>query len=137
MGRRTFQSIGRPLSGRHNLVVSRDRSYRPEGVRVEHGVDDALAAAAAIADADGGGEVMVIGGALEAASRLYLTEVGADVDGDVRFPAFDRANWHEVSRDSHPEHPPDIPPFSFVVLDGLGGSDHGGRVAAPTTEAHP
>ncbi len=90
MGRRTWDSIGRPLPGRRTLVLTRDRGFRAEGTEVVHDWEAALAAAA-------GTELMVVGGAeiyalaLPQADRLYLTEVDAEPEGDVRFPAFDRA----------------------------------------------
>ncbi|MCB2100871.1 MAG: dihydrofolate reductase [Rhodobacterales bacterium] len=118
MGRVTFDSIGRPLPGRTNIVVTRDGAWTAEGVRVAHDV----AAALALAAAEGAAEAMVIGGAtiyaqtLDRTDRLYLTEVHATVDGDTRFPPLDRAQWTEVSREDHPADG-DRPGYSFVVLD--------------------
>ena len=119
MGRRTYRDIGRPLPGRRNIVISRNRSLCIDGVSVVHGLDAALAAAAM----DGGGEVMVIGGAeiyamaLPRAGRMYLTEVHAAARGETRFPAFDRAAWHEASRELVETEGPDVPNYSVVVLD--------------------
>jgi dihydrofolate reductase len=93
MGRKTWESLGRPLPGRNNIVITRDKNYRAEGASVVHTIDEALVAAQ---DAT---EVFVIGGAeiytitLPRADCLQLTELDADVDGDVRFPTFDRAQW--------------------------------------------
>ena len=119
MGRKTFESIGRPLPGRPNLVVSRNRGFAPEGVDVYGGLDAAVAHAKTLA----GNEVMVIGGAglydaaLVIADRIYLTEVHAAVAGDVTFPAFDRAKWLEISRQRQPAGEKDDFDHSFVVLD--------------------
>ncbi len=101
MGRKTFESIGKPLPGRLNIVVTRDTNYRHEGVKVVHGTDQALEAAA---DAP---EVMVIGGAelfrlfLPSASRIHLTRVHANVDGDVIWPALDTRQWEVIERERH------------------------------------
>lgn len=120
MGRKTFESIGRPLPGRPNVVLTRDTAWSADGVSVTHSFDQALAVAAAQAGEDG--EVMVIGGAdlfamaLPRASRLYLTEVRLQPDGDVYFPPFDHEEWREVERrpgqpDAEGRHTHD-----FVVL---------------------
>jgi len=98
MGRKTFDSIGKPLPGRANIVVSRSME-KHEGVVVARTVEDGLRAASDAAARLGVNEIVVIGGAeiyastLPLAGRIYLTEVDADVDGDVRFPAFDPAEW--------------------------------------------
>jgi dihydrofolate reductase len=116
MGRKTFQSIGKPLPGRPNIVVTRDPAWAADGVQVAHGLDQALDLAAGLA---AGGEVMVIGGAelfnatLATAGRLYLTEVHRDYQGDVFFPRPDPAAWREVSREDHAGDPS----YSFVVLE--------------------
>jgi len=100
MGRKTFESIGKPLPGRHNIVVTRDANYRRDGVSVVHGVDDAVRAAAEAS------EIMVIGGAdlfrlfLPHAGRIQLTRVHGDIAGDVRWPALDDS-WQVVARESH------------------------------------
>lgn len=105
MGRKTFQSIGRPLPGRANIVVTRDRTFSVPGVTLAGSVDEALREAEATARRDGVDEVMVIGGGeiyarlLPVAARIYLTEVHAAPDGDVLFPELDPAMWREVARD--------------------------------------
>lgn len=107
MGRRTFESIGRPLPGRHNIVLTRDPAWTADGVTTVHGLREALqvARAEAAGDGDGDPEVMVIGGAdifalaLPLADRLYLTEVKGRPDGDTYFPPLDPDDWREVSRD--------------------------------------
>jgi dihydrofolate reductase len=108
MGRRTFESIGRALPGRRNIVVTRSPGFRAEGVTVAHSLGEALAAAGSdpVAGEAGEGavdEIMVIGGAelyreaLPLAQRIYLTRVHADVEGDVRFPALDPGEWRATS----------------------------------------
>ncbi|HMM53427.1 MAG TPA: dihydrofolate reductase [Candidatus Desulfobacillus sp.] len=99
MGRRTFESIGRPLPGRRNIVVTRNANWRAPGCETAASLDEALALCGGDA-----GEVFVIGGAqiyaeaLPRAQRLYLTEIHRDFPGDTRFPDFDRRDWREVSR---------------------------------------
>ncbi len=100
MGRKTFDSIGKPLANRANIVVSRTMPER-DGVIVARSIDGAIAAAKKAAEASGVEEIFVIGGAdlyektLPIADRLYLTEVDAAVDGDVRFPRFSPAEWRK------------------------------------------
>jgi len=102
MGRKTFESIGRPLPGRRNLVITHNPRYRAEGCEVLTSLEAALAACAGTAD-----EIFVIGGAqiyaeaLPLARRLYLTEIRAEFPGDAHFPAFDRGAWRETAREHH------------------------------------
>ena len=119
MGRKTFASIGRPLPGRLNIVVTRDSTFHHDGVRVCHDLASALALADQQATIDGCEEIMVMGGgeiyaqALPFASRLYLTEVDVEVEGDARFPELDDSQWEEVQR--VPGEPADgQPDYSFV-----------------------
>lgn len=106
MGRKTFESLGRPLPNRTNIVVTRDRGYARPGARVAHSLDDALAIAAS--DLPDDRLVFVIGGEnlytqmLPRAERLYVTLVDAEVDGDARFPEFDWQQWRELERREHP-----------------------------------
>ncbi len=119
MGRKTWESIGRPLPGRTNIVVTRDAGYQAEGCTVVHSVDQALEAAA------GSDEVMVIGGAnlyqqlLERADCLYLTLVKAAVEGDAWFPEFDMAQWREVGRESHSRDEKNEFDYEFVALERI------------------
>jgi len=123
MGRKTYESIGRPLPGRLNIVVTRDRSYSPDGVSVVNSLDEALEAAQTRAKEDGVEDVMVVGGGqiyadtISRADRVYLTEVHAEVDGDTIFPALSDSEWREVFRDARPENVEGEPAYSFVILD--------------------
>ncbi len=133
MGRRTCESIGRPLPGRHNIVLSRDPAFRAEGCTVVRSVDEALAAAA------GSDELMVIGGAqlyallLDRADRLYLTLVHAEVEGDARFPEFDRDAWREIGREDFAADENNEYDYSFVVLERMPRSHPAtGEEGAPT-----
>lgn len=111
MGRKTFQSIGRPLPNRHNIVVTRDPDWRADGVTVAHSLSEALARAV-------GEEIMVIGGAglyaesLPFAGRIYLTEIEAAPEGDTHFPELG-PDWREMARERHPGDPA----YSFVLLE--------------------
>ncbi|WIX33854.1 dihydrofolate reductase [Salinicola sp. JS01] len=119
MGRKTFESIGRALPGRLNIVITRSSSYRHAGVRVCHDLAAALALADQQALIDGADEIMVMGGgeiyaqALPVASRLYLTEVAVTLDGDAHFPAFDAAEWQEIGREPGAAKPGQ-PDYAFV-----------------------
>jgi dihydrofolate reductase len=124
MGRKTWESLPkRPLPGRTNIVLSRDQSFETIGALVCETFSEAVQIAREQAAEDGVDEVCVIGGstlfeaALPKAKRLYLTEVEADVAGDVTFPVFDESAWSEVSRESHPAGEQDEYPFTFRVLE--------------------
>lgn len=105
MGRRTWESIGRPLPGRDNIVVSADLPDAPPGVQVCATPADAVAQARSVAARRGADEIMLIGGgqlyawALPLAHRLYLTLVHRDVEGDAYFPLWDRSGWTELQRE--------------------------------------
>lgn len=121
MGRRTFQSIGKPLPGRTSIVVTRDAGFAaPEGVMIAPSLDAALETARDIARKDGVDEVMVIGGAqiyaqaLPLADRVRLTEVHERPEGDVHFPKLNPAHWREVAREGPFQGERDEFPFSFV-----------------------
>lgn len=125
MGRKTFESIGKPLPGRANLVVTRNQEWQHAGVRVFHDLASAYRSAEAQAEIDGVDEVMVIGGgeifteALPDADRLYLTEVHADVAGDAYFPEVDWDQWQEVSRKDHSASENNPYDYSFVTYDRI------------------
>lgn len=114
MGRKTFDSIGKPLPGRTSVVLTRNLEWSFDGCLVVSSVDDALAQ---LADRE---EVLVIGGAelyqqtLPRADRLYLTEIDADFEGDAWFPVFDLSQWQQISRQPHPDNGRGFG-FDFVV----------------------
>lgn len=117
MGRRTFESIGRPLPGRLNIVVTRDRGFSPPGVVVAPSIE------AALGHAEDAAEVMVIGGAsfyaqtLPLAQRLYLTLIHGEFTGDAFFPAWDPREWVEVNREDFAPQTDNGPAYSFVTLE--------------------
>lgn len=123
MGRKTFESIGRPLPGRTNIVITRNPDFHAEGVKVVASLDEALDLAGDIALIDGALELVVIGGAeiyglaIPRADRLYITEVHAEVSGDTHLPQINWTEWREVSRERHPGVAPNPYDYSFVVYD--------------------
>ena len=126
MGRKTWESIGRPLPGRTNIVITRDQNFQAAGVRVVHSLDDALRLAEHVGVIEGAEEVIVIGGAeiyalaLPKAERLYLTQVHAEVEGDAWFPEFDLSQWQELAREDFKAEGPNPYPYSFIVLERHG-----------------
>ncbi|MFN8990622.1 MAG: dihydrofolate reductase [Betaproteobacteria bacterium] len=118
MGRRTWESIGRPLPGRRNVVITRQAGYQAAGAEVFADLNGALAAVA------GAPEVFVIGGgelyaaALPLAHRLHLTELHQSVEGDAHFPPFDPAHWTQTMRESHTA--PGGLRYDFVVYERCG-----------------
>lgn len=117
MGRATFESIGKPLPERHNIVLSRQADYCVEGTTV---VASPAAALAAAGDVD---EVMVIGGGevyslfLPMARRVYLTRVHAEFDGDTFFPDLEASDWDIVHRESHAADDNNDHDFTFLTLE--------------------
>lgn len=98
MGRKTFESIGRPLDGRANLILSKQENYQPQGCHVFQSLENALEAAKTL-----GNELFIIGGAtlyemtLPLAQKLYLTQIQTEFDGDTFFPQFNLNDWNEIS----------------------------------------
>ena len=119
MGRRTFESIGKPLPGRRNIVVTSRAGFVAPGCEVVGSIDDALAAAG---DA---GEIMVIGGAdlyrqvLPRADRIYLTRVHVECDGDVRFPELDPDQWCAAGEATHEADDTNDYGFTTMTLDRI------------------
>ena len=117
MGRKTYESIGRPLPGRHNIVVSWNQSYQAEGCTVVHSPEAALAAAGDVE------EIVVIGGAylyeyfLPVSGRLYLTILDESFAGDVFFPELDRAEWHNVLSEIHEPDEKNAYRYQFMILE--------------------
>lgn len=129
MGRKTFESIGRPLAGRTNIVVTRQPDYRAEGVHVVGSLEAAITLADKIACIDGSEEAFVIGGAglyreaLPLAERFHLTKVHAEIDGDTWLDAFDESAWREIWREDF-EHDESNPyDYSICLLEKRGRRD--------------
>ena len=121
MGRKTFESLRRPLPGRTNIVITRDTAYRAAGAIVTNCLADARAIATGDALRRFATEIAVIGGAdiyalwMDSADRLEVTEVHARPDGDTRFAAVAAADWEEVARTRNPAGPDDNADFSYVT----------------------
>jgi len=120
MGRKTYLSIGKPLPGRTNIVVSRNAGFAVPGALVAATLDAALAVARGDALRRGAGEIAVIGGTdifaqcMPLAERLEITHVHSRPDGDTHFPAIDPERWRPVERSEHPPGPQDETGFAFV-----------------------
>jgi len=123
MGRKTYESIGRPLPNRTNIVVSRNPDFSADGVVVVDSLEAAIKHAEAVNTINGVEEVMIIGGAaiyeaaLPLADRLYLTHVHASVEGDAHFPKVDLSQWLEMTRDDFQKDESNPYDYSFVVYD--------------------
>ncbi|MCH8684589.1 dihydrofolate reductase [Pedomonas mirosovicensis] len=121
MGRKTFESIGKPLPARHNIVVTRNPEWTAEGVTVAPNLAEAIAASG-LDPKTRADEIMVIGGAeiyaqaMPFAHRIYLTEVHVEPVGDTSFPMPDPHEWAETARETFPEED-DFPAYSFVTLE--------------------
>jgi dihydrofolate reductase len=117
MGRKTYESIGKPLPGRENIVVTRDQSYEAEGTTIVHSVDEVLQINAE--------EVCVIGGSeifkqfLPVADRLYITEIHHTFEADTYFPELNDNEWKEVSRTEGIVDEKNKYPHEFVVYEKI------------------
>jgi dihydrofolate reductase len=123
MGRKTFLSIGRPLDGRDNIVVTRDPFFEVAGVSACATVSEALTLARVLATTRGADEIMVIGGAaiydavMPVADRIYFTQVHAKLHGDRHFAALDKNVWQEVSREALPKGERDEHASTLIVYE--------------------
>ncbi len=114
MGRKTFDSIGKPLPGRTTVIVTRNQGLKIEGCIIAHTLAEAIAACA------GDDEIFVVGGAelyaqaMPLTDTLYITEIQQDVGGDAHFPSFDKSVWQEVSRERHSQEAPQALKYHFV-----------------------
>ena len=117
MGRKTYESIGRPLPGRENIILTKNKNYFAEGCIVKNTIDEVFSYCQKVP------ELMIMGGAalyeqtLYEAKRLYITEVNATTDGDVFFPEFDRNEWVEISRNSFEASENDDFDYIFKILE--------------------
>ncbi len=123
MGRKTFESMKAPLPGRTNIVITRNSRYRREGIRVAADLASALDLARELCAADGSSEVFIAGGAeiysqaLDAATRLYVTEVDAEIEGDTFFPDIDWHAWHRKSSEHFPADANHLYGFTISVFE--------------------
>jgi dihydrofolate reductase len=123
MGRKTFQSIGKPLPGRETIILTRDPGFEAAGTHVAHTWDDAVAKGHELARSMGAQDVAVVGGAeiyglaLPHVQKIFLTKVHASPDGDAVFPALDPAEFREIRRQDLPKGPDDEHSFTFIDLE--------------------
>ncbi len=116
MGQKTFESIGKPLPDRKNIILTLDKDFRSEGCLLAYSIEEALSL---VENVD---EVMIIGGAsiykqfLSLADRMYLTFIDGDFEGKVFFPEFDMNEWEEVSREDHETDEINHYKYSFITL---------------------
>ncbi|MEZ5493520.1 MAG: dihydrofolate reductase [Pseudomonadales bacterium] len=122
MGRNTWESLGKPLPGRDNIVITRNSRYSAEGAYIANSLNDAINLATSLASENNSDEIMIIGGAqiyqaaLPLVQRAYITEIDADIDGDAFFPPLE-GKWHEISCESHAPCEKNPHPYSFMVLE--------------------
>ncbi len=132
MGRKTWESIGRALPGRTNIVITEQPLYEAKGARVVHSLPQAIKLAESIATIDGSEEAFIIGGAglyraaLPLAQRFHLTRVHAAVEGDTLLADFDEAEWQEVAREDFLRDESNSYDYSICLLErrvGLGSAE--------------
>ena len=125
MGRKTWESIGRPLPGRTSIVISTNPDYQAEGAKVVNSLEEACRVAESISLIDGTDEAFVIGGAglyaaaLPKADRFHLTRVHAEVNGDTSLPEFEESEWDEVWREDYSRNESNPYDYSICVLERL------------------
>ena len=123
MGRRTFESIGRPLPGRETVALSRDPEFLPEGAHLARSPEEALDLATRLAEAMQSPEILVAGGAqiysafLPRADVIHLTEVALTVAGDALFPALDPGEWRETARETPHRTAEDEADFHYLRFE--------------------
>ncbi len=126
-GRKTYDTVGRPLPGRINIVITRQTGFAPEGIVVVHSLEDALR----VAEEAGDLEAFVAGGAqifeqaLHRADRMYLTRIHADIEGDTFFPEFDDVSeWRLVDAEHYDADEKNEYPFSFLTYERAAAEGH-------------
>lgn len=126
MGRKTYESIGKPLPGRANIVLTRDRHWSADGIRIAASLEDALRIGAEEAKKAGAEEIAVIGGSalfaetLPIAAKIELTEVHASPEGDTFFPPYNKKDYRETRRAPRQQGERDDHPYSVVTLERIG-----------------
>lgn len=122
MGRKCYESIGRPLPNRRNIIVTRDQTYEAPGCEISSSLDEAIM----FAGKDHPDEIFVIGGgeiyrlAMPQADRIYMTRVHAEISGDIFFPKIDPTKWKETESLEHPADDAHAYPFTFQTLEHTG-----------------
>lgn len=117
MGRKTFDSIGKPLPGRSNIVVTRDPGYQAEGVIIVHSLEEAIEITRGVPEAMLIGGAQLYAAALPRTQRIYLTLIDVVIPGDAFFPDYDPHDWREIAREGHVPDENNIYPYSFLILE--------------------
>ena len=123
MGRKTFESIGKPLPERTNIIITRDTNYKAEGIVVAHSLDDAIEKAKEIALEDEVDEIMIAGGteiykqAFAVAERMYITKIHINPEGNHKFPDFSKQDWIEVKSEFHRAKDGETSDFTIKIYD--------------------
>jgi dihydrofolate reductase len=123
MGRKTFESIGKPLPGRMNIVITHDEAYKADGISVAHSLQQAFEIASKSMQSEGPGSIFVLGGAqiyalaLPMANKIYLTQVHGTFDGDAFFPEFPAEKWKLASSEPHQKDEKNALDFDFLVYE--------------------
>lgn len=123
MGSRTFESIGKPLPQRENIVLTKDPAYQAPGCKITHSIEQAIQLAEQSEMGRVSGEVMICGGEsvykqfLTVARRMYLTFIDGDFDGDAYFPEFDKTEWKETQREAHQADEQNPYDYTFVIFE--------------------
>lgn len=121
MGRKTYESIGRPLPGRTNIIITQQRNFEVPGATVVHSIEDALLACKQVNAANG--ECFIIGGeglyrqTIAMCQRMYVTEIQRDFEGDTIFPEYDPGEWEETQREKYFADSDNNMEYHFVILD--------------------
>lgn len=127
MGRKTYESVGRPLPGRHFVVITRDPAFSAAGVRVAHTLEDAIQIAAAAGDEEPfiAGGAQIFEQAIHRADRMYLTRIHAEIEGDTYFPEFDDvAEWQLTDAEHFDADEKNDHPYSFLTYDRAASAGH-------------
>ena len=125
MGRKTYDSIGRPLPGRTFVVITRDPSFAPEGVKIVHSLEDAIQVAAGDDEPFIAGGAQIFEQAIHRADRMYLTRVHAEIEGDTWFPDFDDVSeWQLTDAEHFDADEKNDYPFSFLTYDRVAPAGH-------------
>jgi len=122
MGRKTFDSIGKPLPGRTTVIVTRNAELKVEGCVVAHSLQQAISACA------DDSEIFIVGGAelyaqaLPLVNKLYITEIQKDVEGDAHFPSFNKEEWQLISKEAHSQETPQALEYHFTSYQRIQAS---------------
>jgi len=125
MGRKTFESIGKPLPERSNIIVTSDKNYSAAGITVAHSLEEAIELGKKIAADEGADEVIIAGGAniyaqaISMVDRLYITRVHISPEGDAKFPKFNKDQWHEVKSEFHNAQGGETSDYTIKIYDRI------------------